>query len=88
MAVACGAATPDVIVFDTAAGDPTAFIGALRTRPGFATTCFVAVGNSFADDGLSLVRAGYAAAIRKPYSVRILLDTLNSARRTGSRRAG
>ena len=87
-AVACGASTPDVIVFDVGAGDPKAFIGALRTRPNFARTCFVAVGTHFGDDGLSLVRAGFAATIRKPYSVRMLLDTLAAARATGTRRAG
>ena len=87
-AVACGASSPDVIVFDVGAGDPKAFISALRTRPNFARTCFVAVGTHFNDDGLALVRAGFAATLRKPYSVRMLLDTLASARRTGTRRAG
>ena len=87
-AIACGAATPDVIVFDVAAGDPKAFISAIRSRPAFARTAFFAVGANFADDGLSLVRAGYVAAIRKPYSVRTLLDALASSRRTTGLRAG
>lgn len=87
-AIACGAAAPDVVVFDAAAGDPRAFVTALRNRPAFARTAFVAVGATFADDGLSLRRAGFAAVLRKPFPVRMLLETLSDARRAPSRLAG
>jgi CheY-like chemotaxis protein len=62
-AIACGASVPDVVVFDVSGGDPVAFISALRNRPGFQTTRFFASGPAFTDDGISLVRRGYEAAL-------------------------
>jgi CheY-like chemotaxis protein len=87
-AIACGASVPDVVVFDVSGGDPVAFISALRNRPGFQTTRFFASGPAFTDDGISLVRRGYEAAFRKPYSVRTLLEAISTNRAYGARKAG
>jgi predicted amidohydrolase len=78
----------DVVVFDVSGGDPVAFISALRNRPGFQTTRFFASGPAFTDDGISLVRRGYEAAFRKPYSVRTLLEAISTNRAYGARKAG
>jgi len=86
-AVACGASVPDVVVFDCSAGDPVAFISALRSRPNFASTRFFASGAEFTDDGISITRRGFEAVIRKPYSVRVLLEAVTSPR-LSNRRAG
>jgi len=87
-AIACGASAPDVVVFDVSGGDPVAFISALRTRPGFQATRFFASGPAFTDDGISLLRRGYEAAFRKPYSVRTLLEAISTNRAYGARKAG
>ena len=84
-AIACGASTPDVVVFDASAGDPTAFVTALRSRDAFARTTFVCTGPVRADAGAQFLRAGFAAYVAKPFSVRNLLDAMPGA---GMRRAG
>lgn len=86
-AIACGSSVPDVVVFDCSAGDPVAFISALRSRPNFARTRFLASGAEFTDDVVSLTRRGFEAVIHKPYSVRVLLEAVTTPRTT-VRRAG
>lgn len=79
-AIACGASTPDVIVFDAAAGDAVAFVTALRTRPGFARTRFVATAPAHDDSSATLLRRGFDAVVAKPYSVRTLLDAVGTGK--------
>jgi excisionase family DNA binding protein len=86
-AIACGSSAPDVVVFDCSAGDPVAFVSALRSHPNFVRTRFLASGADFTDDGISLTRRGFEAVIRKPYSVRVLLEAVTMPR-TNARRAG
>ena len=86
-AIACGSSVPDVVVFDCSAGDPVAFITALRSRANFANTRFFASGTAFPDGGISLTRRGFEATIHKPYSVRVLLEAV-TAPRMNARHAG
>lgn len=86
-AIACGASAPDAVVFDVSAGDPARFVAALRAR-GFARTRFVASGTDLPEGGRAFLRAGFDAALAKPYSVRQLLDVLEPMRRARVRRAG
>jgi excisionase family DNA binding protein len=79
-AIASGASTPDVIVFDAAAGDPVAFVTALRTRPNFARTRFVATASAHDDSASTLLRRGFDAVVAKPYSVRALLDAIGGTK--------
>jgi hypothetical protein len=76
-----------VVVFDCSAGDPVAFVSALRSHSNFVRTRFLASGADFTDDGISLTRRGFEAVIRKPYSVRMLLEAVTMPR-TNARRAG
>lgn len=85
-AIACGASAPDAVVFDLSAGDPGQFVTALRAR-GMARTRFVASGTDLPEGGRSFLRAGFDAALAKPYSVRQLLDALAPVRRARTRRA-
>ena len=85
-AIACGAATPDAIVFDIRAGDPVAFVTALRTRPAFARTKFVAAAPASEAAAESLLRRGFDAVLRKPFAVRALLEALGG--RAALRAAG
>jgi excisionase family DNA binding protein len=85
-AIACGACAPDAVVFDCSAGDPVAFVTALRTNPNFAATTFICTGPVRADAGAQFVRAGFVAYVNKPFSVRTLLECLPA--RAGSRREG
>ena len=85
-AIACGAATPDAVVFDCSSGDPIAFVTAMRSHPTFAGTAFICTGPARADGGASFLRAGFASYVAKPFSVRNLLDALPS--RGTARRAG
>ena len=72
----------EVLVIITAI---TAFVTALRSRDAFARTTFVCTGPVRADAGAQFLRAGFAAYVAKPFSVRNLLDAMPGA---GMRRAG
>lgn len=74
--LACGSAVPDVIVVDSSAADPLAFVHTLRLRPELASTRVVASGTELPDDDRPLLRAGIAQVLRKPYSVRTLVESI------------
>ena len=82
--VAIGRRAPDIILFDLSAGDPAAFARSVQTWNGNRPTRMVASGASFPDDGRSLQRAGYERILRKPYSVRSLVDALGAATATAA----
>lgn len=73
-----GRRTPEIILFDISAGDGAAFARSVRSCAGTANTRLVASGTQFADDGRALQRAGFERILRKPYSVRTLVETLGS----------
>ena len=72
----CGRVTPDVIIFDTSAGDAAWFTTNVRSRPGFARVRVVTSGSTIPDDERPLLRAGCAGVLHKPYSVRALVEAL------------
>lgn len=83
----CGRVTPDVIIFDTNAGDAAWFTTSVRARPGFARVRVVTSGSCLPDDERPLLRAGCAGVLHKPYSVRALVEALGLEAGSPSTRA-
>lgn len=73
-----GRRAPEVILFDIQAGDGAAFARTVRSCTGTANSRLVASGATFTDDGRALQRAGFERILRKPYSVRTLVEALGA----------
>lgn len=76
--VEMGRNTPDIILFDISAGDGAAFARSVRSCGSSKAVRLVASGTAFPDDGCALQRAGFERILRKPYSVRTLVEALGA----------
>jgi len=73
-----GRRAPQVILFDIQAGDGAAFARSVRSCASTASARLVASGSNFADDGRGMQRVGFERVLRKPYSVRTLVEALGA----------